>query len=127
MDMISKILGGSTVLLLIVSLLLFGLWQKSLAENEILRSNIATLENDKQLQDTTIKGLNELAILNAQTIQKYGDERNELIQAEEATRTEINSLRATEAFDALQKPFEIGNATDKRIRASLLRFSGNKN
>jgi len=125
--MISKILGGSTVLLLIVSLLLYGLWQKSLAENEILRSNVATLENDKKLQDTTIKGLNELAKLNAQTIQKYGDERNELIQEAEAARTKINSLRATEAFDALQRPFEIGNATDERIRSSLLRFSGNKN
>ena len=125
--MISRILGGSTVILLIVSLTLYGFWQKTLANNEILKSNIATLKRDKEIQDITISKLTAAATLNAQLIQDYGSERDELAHAAEATRTEINKRRATEAFNALQRPFKVGNDTDRRIRSSLVRFSGNKN
>ena len=125
--MFSQILGGVSVVLLIATLMLYGMWQKALVENEVLKSNVETLTQDKAIQDTTINSLTEANKLNAKTIQDYGNERNSIIQATEQANATITNLRETEAKNALLKPFEAGLATDDRIRNSVLRFSGNQN
>ena len=115
------------MVLLIATLMLYGMWQKALVENEVLKSNVETLTQDKAIQDTTINSLTEANKLNAKTIQDYGNERNSIIQATEQANATITNLRETEAKNALLKPFEAGLATDDRIRNSVLRFSGNQN
>jgi hypothetical protein len=125
--MFSQILGGISVLLLITTLMLYGMWQKALAKSEVLQSNIVSLTHSKAIQDETITNLIQTNKLNAKTIQDYGNERNEIIKATDAAYAQITKLRETEAKNALLKPFEAGLATDDRIRNSVLRFSGNQN
>jgi preprotein translocase subunit SecF len=125
--MFSQILGGVSVVLLIAALMLYGMWQKALAENEVLKSNVDTLQQAKAVQDATINSLTETNKLNAKTIQDYGNERNEIIKATQQANAKITKLRETEAKNALLKPFEAGLATDSRIRDSVLRFTGHQN
>jgi 2-methylaconitate cis-trans-isomerase PrpF len=103
------------------------MWQKALAENEVLKSNVDTLQQAKAVQDATINSLTETNKLNAKTIQDYGNERNEIIKATQQANAKITKLRETEAKNALLKPFEAGLATDSRIRDSVLRFTGHQN
>lgn len=120
-----KLLSGVISILLIVILVAFMKLSSSEATIEALRSNVTTLEQDKEMQDSTIKSLTNASISNEGLLTKYSDLSSDLGVIADKLREELTQLRSTEAFDALQKPFDAGILTDSRLRDTLRRISNN--
>ena len=119
----SRILGGASLVLLITTLLFWGLWQKSQVRVEALQGKVQTLTSAKDTQDITITGLQDLAAANAVTIATHGKQVEEATRETRALQTSLDELRFTEAESALAAPYARGNASYRRQCAALLRFS----
>lgn len=106
---ITKGLGVLCVGLLLSTAWYYSAYQKSLADNEILKSNVTTLTLNVEEKQLTIETLeiqqqklnSNLSIL----VQSHNETTTSLSQA----TAEINSLRVKEAERAYEDPFTAGS------------------
>jgi len=123
---LTKVFGASSVLLLAGCGMLYGLLKGAEAESEALQSQISALVVSNEAQRTTIDGLSELATTNAIAIQSLGNTNNEIRQRTNDAIGKLNSLRSTEAANAIQSPFKRGVASYKRRVDILMRINPTK-
>jgi len=92
------------------------------AEIELLEQKNQTLHDANEQNVRTIHEMLDFSKRQADLVAEYG-ERNETLHNQTlAISGELDSLRATEAQQALAAPFERGNAAAARRRAIILRM-----
>ena len=131
--MISKLLGGSTLMLALAAAVLYGLWQREQVKVAKLESQIENLNQAIKIQEQAIAGLQKdkervFELINTQQAekQKLADELKAAQEQTNANILQIERLKQGELRRALQEPFERGNAASDRTHRSLCRLFGTK-
>jgi len=100
----------------------------ALKQNEVdkLTSNVVTLETANETSNETIDKLITLSQQQAGLIERYGERNNEVVTKANRLENEIDRLRNTEAVQALQIPFERGNAATVRVGDLMQSIAGTR-
>ena len=129
--MLSKILGGTTMLAGAAALILMVLLQMERVKTarlegrlEVVRQNVEILKGAVADQKSTIDGLLDMAKQNQENINEYFSKSEAANAKLLAAQQQINDLRASEEQKALAAPFERGNAAALRFNRSLCIISG---
>ena len=93
-------------------------------ENQSLRESIVRLEVTIRLKDDVIKGQNRAIDISQSTMERWGNENNEIKRNSDVLIAELAGLRAIENQRSLSAPFAAGGDADARRRAILVRFAG---
>ena len=122
--MLNKILGGGLALSLVASAVLYKLWEKSQSDLAVLKANVEIYKSINEDNKKSIERLTNLAESNAESLASLGQQNETISKLSLSHQTEVNNLRASEAKNALEMPFERGNASHQRIVSQLMRFTG---
>ena len=112
--------------LLITCLGLYAWAQTERASRIGAEAKAKALSTALEQQSLTVNGLINLTNKNAETIREQGERNNATYQDTLAMSNELNKLRLTEEYKALEKPYDRGIANDDRRRRILQRFSGDQ-
>lgn len=122
--MISQVLGGTSVVLLITTLALGGLWQVEKVKVAELENLTGIYEAIIEKQEQTLDAQMEAAIKVADLVIKHGDRVNEIITEAAGLRVQIDRMSYTAAAEALADPFKGGNVHYDLLHAAVVRFVG---
>ena len=117
---LTKLLGGLSLISLSGLFLLYGIWQGEKANNEVLKSNIATLELSLETQRQSIQSLERELINKQESItQLITSNENSFSYLTEELQ-ELNRLRVLEARKAYEQPYEAGTAYTNNVYDRML-------
>ena len=124
--MLSKISLTTNGVLVFLCFSLYVLYQGEQHDNDILRSNVTTLQNAIEEQKVTISSLVKDKETMNTNIQQLIDSNNQSYVKLTEQLNEINVLRAKEARNALERPYEAGNIRTDRLNKLLQSIAGKK-
>lgn len=110
----TKIFGGLSVALLISTLWYYSQYQKEVANNEILISNIQKLEITIDTQKLTIESLQKDQKGLVDSVSDLTSNNNNLHSSMTQALSEVNSLRGTLLQRSLDNPFAVSNINTDR-------------
>jgi len=131
--LLSKILGGVSVILLLSCAGLLFVNQslelkieKLKAENVNIEIQLNAFKESHETQKQTIATLEKSSKDTDKELNTLMESVNTAQRETQNVQIQMDKLRYTEAQLAIQKPFIRGNASDTRKRNMLLRFTGEK-
>ena len=122
----TKIFGVLSIVLLCSSLWFYSQYQKELANNEILRSNVVQLEQAVETQKITLDSLKKDQKDLTKSIQDLTSQNSVLLSELTDSISEINSLRITIEEKSLDDPFGASVIAEKMFNDRLEAIGGKK-
>lgn len=108
------------IALLISTTLLYAQTRSLKADNLILKNNVTTLKDSVATQSLTIESLQKDREALSNSVQSLVKGHSEISHSLFQSLDELSKLRATEAKNAIEHPFERGNSASERINNILL-------
>ena len=123
MNPLSGILGGTSSLLLVAALFMYGQWQSAERELEAVKANNQILQDSVANQQTTIDGMLSFQETQAGRLTEKDNELKAIRLHTEQQLLAINDLRVGAEIRAWELPFEFGNDHRTRVSTHLMRLN----
>jgi len=129
--MLAKVLGGAAAISAIAALLFWGLWNSEKVKTEQLLSKLELSISNTEILKTELSDSNDqitsLITLQSKNMDMLNDQQDKIDNIDQERNTalaENRTMRANEAYKALQQPFQRGNAASGRVTHLMRGIAG---